>query len=120
MSRKWTLIVAALLLCLSIVCAYLALPCPVEALVAAEPVKQLGELAQGMTVPVEFELVNRCPEAVEVVDIRKSCTCIATELSCLSLAPGERAILKVEWNTGIALGSFGSDIAIAYKRAGRE
>lgn len=36
------------------------------------------------------------------------------------MAPGERAILKVEWNTGIARGSFGSDIAIAYKRAGRE
>ncbi len=120
MSRKWTLILAGLSLLASIACAYLALPPRIETLVATEPVKQLGELGQGVTVPVEFELVNRCPDAVKVVNIIKSCACTSTELSKSSLVPGERATLKVEWSTQAARGPFSSDITVVYSRDGQE
>lgn len=120
MSRKLTLILAVLSFLLSAACAYLAIPRPVEALVAAEPLKQLGELGQGVTVPVEFELVNHCPETVEIVDVLKSCSCVSTDFSKSSLSPGEGTPLKIHWSTGAARGPFGSNIGVVYKRAGQE
>src|SRR5579875_654921 len=120
MSKNWTLILASLSLLLSAACAYLALPSPVEALVATEPVKHLGELGQGMTVPVEVELVNRCSETVDIVDVLKSCTCVSAEFSKSSLAPAERTFLKIRWSTRAARGLFGSNIGVVYKRRRQE
>lgn len=120
MSRKWALILAGVSLSLSLACAYLALPSPkVAGLVVTDPVKALGELGQGATVPVEFELVNRHAEPVDIVEVVKSCSCTGTELSQTSLAPGGRANLRVKWGTGAARGPFASEITLVYRRAGR-
>jgi hypothetical protein len=115
MSRNWLLVVASVAVAVSAVSAYLARPV-VGGLVASETVRNLGRLPQGATVPVEFELVNRSFQPIEVIDVERSCTCAVSEPLKQVMGPGERCTMQVKWGTGSARGPFASSLAVVYKQ----
>jgi hypothetical protein len=63
------------------------------------PVFDAGEVHAGAALGHRFSVVNRGPEAVEIVEVRPSCGCVTATPDRRRLLPGESASLLLEVNT---------------------
>lgn len=63
------------------------------------PTVDVGEVRSGAPLAQPFTLVNRGPEAVEIVGVRPSCGCIRPEVRPLLYPPGQEGALLLEVNT---------------------
>lgn len=87
--RSGTLV---LLLCLSI---------PANAQVVVAPIVDLGDIRGGVTVNARFELVHRGESEgnLELLDLERSCGCVAPVFEKRVLAAGERTTLVIKIRT---------------------
>jgi hypothetical protein len=116
-----TLLLAVAIVCISgsVVCAYLARPQLPATLEAVNPVFDVGEVGQGETRSVEFELINHFPRNVEIKEVFKSCSCTNVVLAKRTLAPGETVALKGDWQTGASRGKRAVDLTLTFAPEGQ-
>jgi hypothetical protein len=114
MTRMLLLAVAAICISGSVVCAYLARPQVPATLEAVNSLYEVGEIGQGETKSVEFELVNHFPRNVEIKEVIPTCACTNVELTKKMLAPGEKSVVKANWRTGGTRGPRYTDITVLY------
>jgi len=69
------------------------------ALECAQPLVEKGEVRSGVPLSHHFPFVNRGPDAVEVIEVRPSCGCLAPKLEQRRFQPGESGVLVLEVNT---------------------
>jgi Protein of unknown function (DUF1573) len=93
MRRPWLLLAVALIAGLAW--------CAVgrAALEIAPPLFHAGEVRAGAALAHRFTLVNRGPDAVEVVEVRPSCGCMTATPDRRRFGPGESGSLLLEVNT---------------------
>jgi hypothetical protein len=119
MRRIWLLAAAAACIAGSVVCAYLARPAAAPpGLDALRPTCDLGEIGQGETIAVEFELVNHFPRPVQIKDVLATCACTNVDWPKEPLGAGEKGVVKAQWRTGGTRGTRITDIAVLYDREG--
>jgi hypothetical protein len=119
MRRMLLLAVAAICISGSVVCAYLSRPQVPATLEAVNSLYDVGEVGQGETKSVEFELVNHFPRNVEIKDVATTCACTVADLAKRVLAPGEKATLKADWRTGASRGKRATDLTILFAPEGK-
>ena len=100
------------------VCAYFARPVAPPTLEAVQPLDDIGEIGQGETKSVEFELVNHYPRNVEIKDVSTTCSCTNVDLTKHLLAPGEKVALKADWRTGASRGKRTTDLFVLFAPEG--
>ena len=116
---RWFLIPVALV-CIagSAVCAYLARPSvSPPTLEAVRPLCDVGEVGQGETKSVEFELVNHSSQPLEIKDVSTTCSCTNVNLAKRVLAPSERVTLTADWRTGASRGKRATDLVVLFTPA---
>jgi|SRR5665213_2855346 len=118
MRRTWLIALAAICISGSAVCAYLARPQVPRTLVAVNSLYEVGEVGQGETKTVEFELVNHFSGAVKIEKVDASCACTNVDFPRRALAPGEKVIVKADWRTGTARGKRVTDLTVFFKPEG--
>ena len=96
-----------------------AVPARSELHVAA-PSIDLGIIRGGKNLTHRFELVNRGPESIEILEVQRGCGCLAPKLDQRVIAPAGKTILALELRTlGQADGPHTWDLQVKY-RAGQK
>lgn len=73
---------------------------PALAEVAVDPThRDLGEVRTGVPAQATFTITNTGPEFVELLDIERSCGCLAPTFAARRLAAGEKTTLSVKLRT---------------------
>jgi hypothetical protein len=86
-------------------------------LFADEPVLQFGAVHQGDTRDAQFRLVNRHPEAVEILDVLTGCSCLEAKPSARQVPPGGRFTVDVKWQIGPRRGRLADPVRVSYRTA---
>ncbi|HBI45344.1 MAG TPA: hypothetical protein DDY78_21205 [Planctomycetales bacterium] len=118
MNRKWLLVCAGAFIVGSVVCAYCARQAAQGGLEAAPAVYDVGDIGQGETRDIEFQLTNRFPRRVEVKDVQTSCACTKAEVAKRSLAGGEKTVLRAKWSTGASRGKRTTTLTVFFAPEG--
>src|SRR6516225_7540896 len=63
------------------------------------PVVDLGEVKSGLPLAHTFELINDGPDAVEILETRASCGCVAGKVEPRLIQPGQRGSLVLRMHT---------------------
>lgn len=85
------------------------------------PVLALGELKAGLPLTHTFELINEGPEAVEILETRASCGCVAGKVEPRLIEPGERGSLVLRMHTlGQAAGPHSWKATVQYREGNVE
>lgn len=78
-----------------------------------------GRIPQGKPVHHVFQVKNLSDKSIMIDNIQASCGCTTPEWSRDSIAPGEKAEIKVGYNAA-AIGSFEKTINVQYGKGGSE
>lgn len=65
----------------------------------APPVLDLGTIVGGPPLAARFELHNQAAQDLEIVEVNRSCGCLAPRLERLRLPPGEKTTLHMDLRT---------------------
>lgn len=68
-------------------------------LVCVKPLKDLGDVGQGLILNEQFEVKNSSPTTITIHNMLKDCDCASVKISKNSLLPGEKATVEVVWET---------------------
>lgn len=80
-------------------------------LVVPEKIKDIGTVAQGETVEIDFELVNEGDEALEIRAVRPTCGCTVADFD-REIAAGSSGYVKATLDTGNFAGPISKSILI--------
>jgi hypothetical protein len=81
------------------------------------PVVDLGEVKSGLPVAYSFELINDGPEAVEILETRASCGCVAGKVEPRLIQSGQRGSLVLCMHTlGQAAGPHSWKATVSYRQ----
>lgn len=86
--------------CTAIAAAYFAIPGRPGSFQAKEGAKDLGDVRQGQSYQVSFEVANNYHEAVTITGVTESCACSDVRISKKYVAPGESIEVLAIWRTG--------------------
>ena len=82
------------------------------AIVAEPATRNMGEVADSERVNTYFTLRNTTAEAIEVTEIRSSCSCLKVMTPIVHIEAGESATLRAEFNPAGRNGGFSIPILI--------
>lgn len=85
------------------------------ALVIPNPVYNLGEIGQGTVARGTFTISNPTEFRVELVDIATSCSCQNPKISNRYMAPGQEAIVALDWSIGNRRGRISDTAWVTYR-----
>lgn len=112
MSKTRTTMMAALAVMLIV--SFGAQPAAAEngpKLVVAEKLKNMGTVAQGEVIEVDFELVNEGDETLQVKAVRPTCGCTVADFD-REIAPGATGLIKAKLDTADFSGPISKSILV--------
>ncbi len=95
-------------------------PPPQSPLEVLTPVIDLGQMRQGETRTVDFQLCNRTKGTIRISRIWGHCSCTSHKLTRPELASGESATLTLTYKSGNSRGVTGSLVNVYYYLVGQE
>jgi hypothetical protein len=105
------LLLVASLLCMggSVLSAFLYFSLPstpnkdIEVLPSA--IQDLGQVKQATSRSITYSIVNIGSETLQISDVVTSCGCVTTSISRKEIAPGEKSVLALSYDSGQARGA---------------
>lgn len=123
MKEKTLSAVFLLCLCGSVVCALMA-GHPYSAHrdfdILPALVQDLGEIRQGTSTKLQFELRNRTSESIRIVDIGTSCRCTTSEVSKSAIGLADSSLITLTYKSGQARGPIRIHATVVYQRGDDE
>src|SRR5262249_44313537 len=84
-------------------------------LVAGDPDRDLGDVAQDETVPAEFTLGNPSRTDLTLQDVQASCSCLVPDFSPVLLKAGATTRLTVTFRSGVGRGPVAGSVLVRYR-----
>ena len=88
-------------------------------LISEKPQHDFGKVRQGQSLKTQIDFANYNSAPIEVIGVRKSCSCAELSISKTTIDPGDRVTLSVTWNVGTARGLIKTELAIFYTSIGQ-
>ena len=82
------------------------------AIVAEHATRNMGEIADTATISTDFTLRNTTTEAIEIVEIRSSCSCLKVVTPITRIEAKESVTLRAEFNPAGRNGGFSTPILL--------
>jgi hypothetical protein len=90
-------------------------PLPPEGLAVEPAVHDFGSVGQSETLPAEFAVTNNYRQPVRILELVKSCSCVALTADRTDLPPGESTTVRVAWRTHGKRGRVGDTLGVYYQ-----
>jgi hypothetical protein len=85
---------------------------PQDSIIFLSIVHDYGTIVQGSDGSCEFRFTNKGKVPIVLNDVKASCGCTTPEWTRTPVAPGEKGIIKVTYNTN-NVGAFGKSITVS-------